>query len=140
MPLGAVTGGDWGLERKCDSLEAVSLESCTTDKTTVDVRTSEKLLSVCRVARTTVKDRDLLSKCTELLSEHLADLSMDLLCLLSSRSKTCTDSPNWLVSYYYLCHLLSCKLEKNVLNLRGNNLEVTTCLTLLLLLADAEDR
>ena len=38
------------LEAKSDCLEAVSLKSCTTDKTTVDIRTSEKLLSVCRVA------------------------------------------------------------------------------------------
>jgi hypothetical protein len=44
------------LEAYCDCLEAVSLESGTTDETTVDVLASEKLLSVCRVARTTIED------------------------------------------------------------------------------------
>ena len=38
------------LEAYCDCLEAVSLESCTADKTSVDVRASEEFLSVCRVA------------------------------------------------------------------------------------------
>ena len=44
------------LEAKSDSLEAVSLKGSATDKTTVDIRASEKLLSVSRVARTAIED------------------------------------------------------------------------------------
>ena len=62
---------------------------------------------------------------------------MDLLSLLCSCSLTCTDSPNWLVCYDNVSHLLWSKSIKNVLYLLSYNLEVTTSLTLLKLLTDA---
>ena len=127
------------LETNSDSDEVFSLESRTTDETTVDIRACEKLLSVRRLARATIKDRNLLSELTELLGKYLADLIVDLLCLLCSCSLACTDSPNWLISYDNLSHLLSGKSIENVLHLLCNNLEMTAGLTLLELLTDTED-
>ena len=70
-----------------------------TDQTTVYVRFSEQFLSVTGVTATTVKDRAVISYLIAIFSgQSSADVSMDLLSLLSGSSLTCTDSPYRLVS------------------------------------------
>jgi hypothetical protein len=127
------------LKSATDSKEILSLKSRATNKTTVNILLSEDLGSVRRLARATVKDWALSSSLTELSSENLADISVDLLSLLCGCSLTGTDSPNWLISDNEVSKLLLSKVVNYLLNLSLANSEVVTSLALLEALAYAVD-
>ena len=64
---------------------------------------------------------------------------MDFLSLLCCCSLACSDSPNRLVSDNDLSHFLCRKTEEHILDLRCNNLEMLSGLSLLEVLTYAED-
>ena len=101
------------LESIDDALEVFYLQSSTTNKAAVNVRISEELLCIRRLAATTIENRGVVSYfLTKLLGNYRADVSMDLLSLLCGSGLAGTDSPNGFVSEHNLREVLGRESEE----------------------------
>merc|ERR1712151_525770 len=83
--------------------ESTTLQGCTADKEAVDVRLQAKLLAVLVVHRAPVLDAhrvaDLLGN---VVLQPLAQVGMDLLCLIRCGDLASADCPNWLIGQDHL--------------------------------------
>ena len=118
----------------------IGLESCATDKTSVDVLLCEEFDCVRRFAAASVEDGQVFSdRGTELLLYNAADASMDLLCLLCRGGLAGTDGPYRLIGDDDIGHILGRELVEDVHNLFLDDIEMPSFFPLGQVLAYAED-
>ena len=123
-----------------DTHEVSCLQRSAADKATINVRFSEQFRSVACLAAATVKDSGVVSNSLSVfLSDDATDVSMYFLCLVCRCGLACSDSPNWLISNYYILEFFLCEVENAALKLGLNDLVLLASLPFFKALADTED-